>query len=372
MIIFGKKDMSENEINILTINSKILNIFKDDINRLPEYNNKLENIDKSLKTNTKPKILSILQKNKEELIKYINDLENNTSLNFYIAESAELLEKYKVILNAPMKMNFLGKIAKTNKEKQSIINEYLQIANKYVDIEMEMEIKSKKDKIVCKNCNNKEFDILEGNIYVCIICSAQQKIMKNIQSYRDIDRINISSKYVYDRRIHFRDCINQYQGKQNSTVKQEVYDNIEKTLELHHLLVGDIDTPKNIRFQKIQKTHVNMFLKELDYTKHYENLNLIYHNLTGNKLNDISHLEEKLIEDFDILTSIYDKEYKDIDRKNFINTQYVLYQLLLKHKYSCSIEDFTILKTIDRKAFHDEVLSNLFGILGWNFVPLLG
>lgn len=370
MIILIKKDMSENEINILTINSKILDIFKDDLNKLSESKMKLENLNKSLETNTKPKIISILQKSKEELIKHIDNVKNNTSMNFYITESAELLEKYKIILNAPMKMNFLGKVAKTNKEKQSLINDYLQIANKYVDIDMEVKIK--KEKIVCKNCHNKEFDILEGNIYVCIICSAQQKIMKNIQSYKDIDRINISSKYAYDRRIHFRDCINQYQGKQNSTIKQEVYDDLEKTLRLHHLLVGDENTSKKIRFQNVNKSHIFMFLKELEYTKHYENLNLIYYNLTDNKPNNISHLEEKLIEDFDILTSLYDKEYKDIDRKNFINTQYVLYTLLVKHKFPCLIEDFTILKTIDRKTFHDEVVSNLFGLLGWNFIPLLG
>ena len=34
---------------------------------------------------------------------------------------------------------------------------------------------------ICKNCDNKkDFDILDGNIYVCIICSAQQVIMKKI------------------------------------------------------------------------------------------------------------------------------------------------------------------------------------------------
>ena len=66
-----------------------------------------------------------------------------------------------------------------------------------------------------------------------------------------------------------------------------------------------------------------------------------------------------------------DKNYKHIDRKNFINTQYVLYQLLLKHKHPCNKEDFTILKTLDRKTFHDEIMSNIFLQLGWNFVPFI-
>ena len=59
----------------------------------------------------------------------------------------------------------------------------------------------------------------------------------------------------------------------------------------------------------------------------------------------------------------------NINRKNFINTQYVLYQLLLRHKHSCKKEDFIILKTIDRKYFHDEICKSLFEHLGWNFSP---
>ena len=195
--------------------------------------------------------------------------------------------------------------------------------------------------------------------------------MKNISSYKDIERVNISSKYIYDRRIHFRDCINQYQGKQNSTINQKVYDDLEQQFELHHLLLGDKNTSKNSRFKNILKEHINIFLKELDYSKHYENINLIHYDITGKKPDDISYLEDKLLEDFDILTEHYDKNYKHIDRKNFINTQYVLYQLLLKNKHPCNKEDFTVLKTLDRKTFHDEIMSNIFLQLGWNFVPFI-
>ena len=267
-----------------------------------------------------------------------------------------------------MKINFVGKTTKNHKEKDELIDKYVEIASKYVIIDV---VKKTKDKIICKNCKCKDFDIIENNIHICINCSAQQIIMKNISSYKDIDRVNISSKYIYDRRIHFRDCINQYQGKQNSTIPQKVYDDLEEQFELHHLLVGDKNTPKNIRFQNILKEHIHIFLKELNYSKHYENVNLIHYNITGKKPDDISHLEDKLLEDFDILTELYDKNYKHIDRKNFINTQFVMYQLLLKFKHPCNKEDFTILKTLDRKTFHDEIMSNIFLQLGWNFVPFI-
>jgi hypothetical protein len=36
------------------------------------------------------------------------NIENNTLLYFYITETAELLEKYKKILNIPLKISFLN------------------------------------------------------------------------------------------------------------------------------------------------------------------------------------------------------------------------------------------------------------------------
>lgn len=361
--------MTDKDIDILSIDNKINENFKNEKSKLDEYKKKYEQIKNSLNlANIRPRVKKSLEDSEKELKKHIENIQNDTFFNFYTAESAVLLEKYKDILNAPMKMNFMGKSVKNNKEKQKLINEYLEIANKYVNIDIETP--EKKEKIVCKNCQNKkDFDINECNTYICLICSVEQIVLKNVSSYRDINRINISSKYMYDRKIHFRDCINQYQGKQNSTVSQNVYDDLEEQFDKHHLLKGDKNSQKEVRFSNITKEHISIFLKELDYTKHYENINLIHYNITGKKPDDIGYIEDKLLDDFDVLTDIYDKTYKNIDRKNFINTQYVLYQLLLRHRHPCKKEDFSILKTIDRKTFHDDICKKLFCILGWNFCP---
>ena len=123
--------------------------------------------------------------------------------------------------------------------------------------------------------------------------------------------------------------------------------------------------------KKVSKYHISIFLKEIGYAKHYEDLNLIYHVITDNKLHDISHLEDVLMEDFDKLSKLYDEEYiktRKIPRKNFINTQYVLYQLLKRHKYPCNKSDFSFLKTAERKEFHDDICTHLFKKLGWNII----
>jgi hypothetical protein len=183
----------------------------------------------------------------------------------------------------------------------------------------------------------------------------------------------MSSKYSYERKIHFKDCINQFQGKQNSTIDDSVYKSLEEQLELHGLLVGDKNTPKKIRFQNVTKEQILLFLKENSHSKHYEDVVLIYHKMTGKKVDNISHLENKLIEDFDKISNLYDKKFKftgKIDRKSFINTQYILFQLLRRHKYPCKKEDFNMLKTLDRKSFHDDIVRELFETLGFNFTPI--
>ena len=60
--------------------------------------------------------------------------------------------------------------------------------------------------------NKKLFDVIDNSVYICLLCGSQQEVILHTSSYKDIDRINISSKYTYDRKVHFRDCINQYQG----------------------------------------------------------------------------------------------------------------------------------------------------------------
>jgi hypothetical protein len=356
-------------VDILSIDNEIKEYFEKEYSRLPEIKKNLKELNKVLEKDG----LSIkIKKNIEKAIKICEDnikkIELQDEYNFYVANTLPLLEKYRKKLNEPVKVSFVGKIENNNSEKESIINEYLEISDKYMNIKNKRNVNDKNNdnKIECNNCSNKNnFDIYDGTIYICKECFSQQNILSHNSSYNDIDRVNISTKYMYDRRIHFRDCIKQYQGKQNSTIPQKIYDDLKQEFISHHLL--DNDAP-NI-YHKITKNQILLFLKELGYANHYENVHLIHYNFTKIKPDDISHLEDQLMDDFDALTALYDVKYKGINRKNFINTQYVLYQLLQRHRHKCDKAEFVILKTVDRKFFHDEVCKTLFEILGWNHKP---
>jgi len=359
-------------MDILSIDAKIRQKFGQEHENLPRYKERLCDLERTMKSE------GLSFKAKKDLSKYISELrktiqkiESNRELNFYIFETAEIIKRYKEMLKTPIKLSFVGKPKHNHKECEELIATYMAVAQKYHVIDVKQKSELKHSKNTCENCPNKQNFVVEENMQICLDCGAQQEIMQYTSSYRDIDRVNISSKYTYDRKVHFRDCINQYQGKQNCTIEQKVYDDLEDIFDRHHLLVGNKSTEREVRFSKITKEHVLMFLKELKYSKHYENVILIHYNLTGKQPDNISHLEDKLLTDFDLLVETYDKHFKHkVERVNFISTQYVLYQLLQRHKHPCKKEDFVILKTVDRKSFHDNVCRELFSILNWNHVPI--
>jgi len=357
----------KNDLDIIYIDNKIKEKFNEKYDNLGNLRKVLSDLEKTFNKNiVNDKYVSILKNNIESIKKKISNIEENTDYNYYILESIPYIEEYKKIINTPIKMNFIGKIEYNNKDKTDIVKKYLDIVYKYTDFYINVDNKKTNN---CLKCNeNNSFDITDNNTCICINCGMTTDILCFKSSYKDTDRVNISNKYSYDRKIHFRDCMNQYQGKQNCTIEKEVYEKLEKEFDRHHLLLGNINNERDYRFSKISKKHVFMFLKELNFNKHYENINLIHYNLTGVKPDDITHLEEILLNDFDELTLLYDKKYRNkITRINFINTHHVLYQLLKRHNHICKKEDFSILKTIERQTFHDNIMEELFVQLNWKY-----
>ena len=308
---------------------------------------------------------SILKSEKDKINRLLSTHDNE--MNFYICETIDIIEKYKDILKTPKKVSFMGKIIDDhNEEKTKLINDFNEITSTYsFNKQINM------DNTLCTNCLAKiTRENREDDKHVCEICFVEQNLNILKSSFNDTNRVNISSKYSYDRKSHFRDCINQYQGKQGAVIPDELYKALEIKFKFHNLLCVDENTPRIKRYSKITKKTILTFLKEIGYPKHYENINLIYSNVTGVKLNDISHIITSILNDFDILVEQYDKTYATISRKNFINTQYVLFQLLRKHNHLCQKEDFTNIKTIDRKFFHDNIMKTLFEQLGWNYTSI--
>ena len=369
------------EIDILNIDKNIRDKWKNNEEKINEIDTNIDDMTDILNNRS----LSV------HIIKDLNDkivslhtikqscIDYQTNLNFYIMDVTPLLESYKQMILAPKKISFMVKKSTDHQEVRLVVKNYLDILKiyniNYGDLEdiVSNNNKSPIKKKECKKCKSTQELVYNEftNVEICEFCGTQEEKSYKSSCYKDITRVNISNKYTYERRVHFKDCINQYQGKQNSTIDDKVYKDLETQLELHRIIPVDQTLAK--RFSDVTKEHILLFLKETGHSKHYEDIVLIYHKLTGKKIDDISAIEDALMEDFDKISNVYDQKFKftgKIDRKSFINTQYVLFQLLRKHKYPCKRTDFNMLKTLDRKSFHDEVVKEIFEHLNFNFTPI--
>jgi hypothetical protein len=367
-------------IDLLDLHNTILGNFQKQKASVPELNSRIEELSRLLSSLPDLKHESIqneIDALKERVILFESDMD----MNFYLLKVTPLMEEYKSQLNKPVQLSFMGK-REDNSKSEEIMD---SIQNKMMDIikttpgvctnGLENSVIDEATDPMgqkCDHCQHTDEIIAHNNTVICSNCGTERQDLCMTFSYNDTDRVNITSKYTYARRVHFRECINQFQGKQNSMIKPEVYEGLIRQLELHGL-VRPGKLPKRIKYEKVTKFHIGLFLKEIDCARHYEDINLIYRTITDKELNDITHLEEVLMDDFDTLSDLYNEIYiktKKINRKNFINTSYVLYQLLQRHKYQVLDSDFSFLKTIERKAFHDEICSTLFKHLEWRFNPV--
>lgn len=404
-------------INILTLDKLILSRFAED---QAEVDKKVLSINKYFKSlDDEVEMIDQPSSLKKLFSSYLVS-ESIMHKEFYIAETLPLLKEYSEILKLPLVHTVRPtRQCQLSLRKELIEREFIAIVNDlilqkgWMDIDLVYRNKLYDDKYssmintattgindathtnesgsrsspvsssnsrgsttitcyTCKNTDINKFETDEANKKTCLICSTQLNTIETGHTHQDYTRVNIVGKFVYNRVMHFRDCIRQFQGKQNCKIPEQLFKDLTAKFEAYRLLVKSDNY--HIRYSKINPQHILMFLKELKYAKHYENVNVIYYTLTNKRVADIGDLEDKLIEDFKELVTLYDNLHskdkpKQLDRKNFMNVHYLLYQLLRKNGYNCKLSDFSILKTTDRKLFHDNICSNLFEKLGWNFTP---
>jgi F0F1-type ATP synthase membrane subunit b/b' len=114
------------DLDILSIDAKIRKNFEEETSKLFEHKEKLQEIEETLKNeNLRRRIRNSLEKARDDLKIYVHDLSTQKQLHFYIMETLSFIEQYKEILKIPVKVSFIGKLIKNDKEKYEIIEIYI-------------------------------------------------------------------------------------------------------------------------------------------------------------------------------------------------------------------------------------------------------
>jgi len=348
--------------NIFHIDSIIREKLTSRISKLPELEKDLQKLLISLVTGEN-KVTA--QQQLTMLRQRIRDIENTFELNYYILRSADLITKYKELLDSENSRSFIYSDKKfytqESVEKSSVVSKYVSIAQEYIDIENYKRIINV---LVCPKCQNDDMrrNIDEETSFLCSECGTEVVILDDTPSFKDTDRVNMSNRYTYTRRSHFIDAMKKYQGKHNvdSELLQSITRQLLKEMKMHNL------TP-----QTVTKDHLYMFLSEKKMCTHYEDINILFHIITGNPCPDFSYLENNLLELFELQEKALNEVTvcdKNDTRINSINVYYKLLKLLQKLDYSCKKGDFYILKTKTKEDEHDDKMRKAWNILGWRWI----
>lgn len=299
--------------------------------------------------------------------KKIKDIETCSSLLLYTFKSQDILDEYKILYLSNSKKSFLTIIDEnTNNiaiKLATLYHKYTLIAQLYICIEGITQIPKR---MSCSGCNGNNFILSQedDSIYICKGCFTEKETLDDTPSFKDTDRVNMSSKYTYTLRGHFMDAVKKFQGTQNTDPKKIKYvcTIIHVEMEKHNLVA------KQGLKNSVSKDHVYAFLSEQYLSCHYDDINLIFHIITGEACPDISHIIEGLYEDFDKLQEVL-TQIKDENRANSLTVNYKLYKLLQRRGFSCRKNYFYILKTKTKEDEHDEKMKEAWDILGWKWIP---
>jgi hypothetical protein len=177
--------------------------------------------------------------------------------------------------------------------------------------------------------------------------------------FRELSHINCTPRYKYTRSVHFGSTIDTYQGKQHRTISPKVYDHLWSRASAYGI-------------SKPTKLHIYIWLREGDkeMTDHYEDINLIHHEMTGEETDDIEYLREKLLIFHNFIEIGFNK--LELSRHNIISVWYILWVGLNKFGHKCDCESFTILLrdtscTRDTIDEYEDIMKLIFSYHGWIF-----
>jgi len=353
-------------VNIIEWNTKIEETFYKVKENLSSYYNELRIINNVLTKDLNIEERLALENKQKELLELIEDLDNDISFGFYTIETQKYINEYiDINKNGNAGISFMKKDRVKNPRILELTKSFIELVKKYNHIlKLDLPTLSGEKKVVitCHCGNTKDFEIVDKRLYYCNKCGTQIKEnIGNRSTYKDTERANISGKYKYTRMIHFKNCIKQYQGKQKSKIPEKCLEEVLSQLKIN-----------GIQLHKTNPQHIRTCLQETGWSDQYENFVLIWSLITDKKCPDISHLEDLIIQDFQLIERAYNEVIGNPqeERSSFMSYPYVLYQLLERRNWKCDLNFFNMLKS-DRIMWLDNVMEQIYLKLGWKgFFPL--
>lgn len=319
----------------------------------------------------------------ENISKEIDKITNDTDVNKYLEEVSDIIESYKKLGTLPKVVSFRSKVEDTNNEnsldpsvksqneyRHKLISIYLEIASKYIQIDVIRDVDSDNHCRIC-GLSKDEYVLDEIGIIYCPKCNVESESVSRTSFYKDTTRVNTSSRNNYEDRDNFNKALLRYQGKQANKFPSDIMSKLDNYFISYGLPISEVIKGKPLdksgRRGDTNKDMMYKALSDIGYASFYEDVNLLCHLYWGWLLPDITNIEDAIMDDYDKFQQIFQRI--KIERKSCLNTQWMLWVLLRRRGHPCRIDDFKIVKTPDILEYHEDMTRRVFSELGWSFVP---
>lgn len=371
-------DSYEDDYDIIDLHGRVLLKFASDLKSLPLLRSKLDLTKGKLESRLSIVERKAIYRSIDSIRQEIENVEAGVEKEEYMERARDLISIYETLGVQVKTVSFGNKIT-VEKEpsdraslRSKVIGEYLNVVKDYIPINI---MKISEDIIRCFGCGS-SFDMIESDevcgSHHCSVCGLQRDATcssfgSSMGSKTSTGRNN------YEDRDNFFKAVRRYQGKQSNKIPDSLYEALDEYFEKYGMPISSVirERPldKHGRREGSSRNLLFRALFDINRSAYYEDVNLIGHVYWGWTLPDISHLEDIIMEDYDLSQRIFERIKND--RKSCLNSQYRLFKHLQRLGHSCTEADFKIITTRDIIEYHESIWRQICEELEWDFIPTI-
>jgi len=349
------------DLNLINIHEAITYMFAANRGLIPKKIKEISVYKKKLTFTSDPIDRCDFQMKIENLEKFISDYNSGNSWKEYIEKVYPLLIAYMPLASKESK----GVITYGKKQKDpqdviekrlSIIEDYLEIAKKYINVDVTWNGIPKPSCPACEEL----FDSLildeDQGIRICK-CGYEYPYISKSSRYKDSSKVNVGTKSDYDESETFMKSLRLYEGSVKVNFPKDFKEKLDAYFIRKDYNIGDYfkTKPHNKKGRK-DGTSVKMIceaLKDIGLSTYYNCYNIIGHMYWGWNLPNLTEIRPNIIDKYNRLQVVYN-EIKT--RPSSLNFSILLYIILRSEGINCDWSDFKMLISQTSLEYHQKML----------------
>jgi len=164
---------------------------------------------------------------------------------------------------------------------------------------------------------------------------------------------------MYKRQNHFKTWLKRTQGKETTSVDQEVVDSVRLELKKQR-----IDDPTAVSHTKVRE-----ILKKLRLNKHYNNCVQITSIITGIAPPQMTNEQETaLLQMFEVIQEPFQEIIQSEPRQNMLSYSFLIHKFLEIMSWDEYLPYFPLLRSVDKIQYQDWIWRKVCAKVGFEYI----